>query len=103
MLGANDARRERMSETPEPVRSEEELRRKAIERLQAKREFQAHLLAYILVNALLVVIWAVTSAGFFWPIFPILGWGIGLAFHAWDVYGKEPNEEKIRREMDRLR
>jgi len=92
-----------MSQTPDPVRSEEELRRKAVERLQAKREFLAHLLAYVLVNVLLVVIWAVTGAGFFWPIFPILGWGIGLAFHAWDVYAKEPNEEKIRREMDRLR
>ena len=92
-----------MSQTPDPVRSEEELRRKAVERLQAKREFMAHLLAYVLVNVLLVVIWAVTGAGFFWPIFPILGWGIGLAFHAWDVYAKEPNEEKIRREMDRLR
>jgi hypothetical protein len=91
-----------MSETPEPTRSEDELRRRALERLKAKREFSAHLLAYVLVNAFLVVIWAVTDSGFFWPVFPILGWGIGLAFHAWDVYGSEPSEEKIRREMDKL-
>ncbi|OFW79119.1 MAG: hypothetical protein A2Z48_09305 [Actinobacteria bacterium RBG_19FT_COMBO_70_19] len=71
-------------------------------RLKAKGEFKVHLLAYVLVNAFLVVIWAVSGANFFWPVFPILGWGIGLVFHAWDVYGNEPSEEKIRREMDKL-
>jgi Domain of unknown function (DUF1707)/2TM domain len=37
-----------------------------------------HLRAYLAVNALLVVIWALTGAGYFWPIWPILGWGIGV-------------------------
>jgi hypothetical protein len=42
--------------------------------------------------------------GFFWPIFPILGWGIGVAASAWDVYGRKPiSEDEIRREADRLR
>jgi hypothetical protein len=60
--------------------------------------------AYVLVNALLVGIWAATGANFFWPIFPIIGWGIGLAFNAWDVYGRRPlSEEQIRREQERLR
>jgi hypothetical protein len=34
---------------------------------------------YLLVNALLIAIWAVTGAGYFWPIFPLVGWGIGVA------------------------
>ena len=92
-----------MSDTPEPSPSEEGLRDEAIKRLKAKSEFKAHLLAYVLVNTFLVVIWAVSGASFFWPIFPLLGWGIGIMFHAWDVYGSRPSEEKIRREMDRLR
>ncbi len=37
-----------------------------------------HLRAYIAVNAMLIAIWALTGAGYFWPIWPILGWGIGL-------------------------
>ncbi len=37
-----------------------------------------HLRAYIAVNAMLVAIWALTGAGYFWPIWPILGWGIGV-------------------------
>ena len=63
-----------------------------------------HALIYLLVNGFLVVIWAVTSGDFFWPIFPIAGWGIGLAANAWEVYGRRPiSEAEIRREMDRLR
>ena len=53
---------------------------------------------------LLIAIWAVTGAGFFWPVFPLLGWGIGLGFNAWDTYGRRPiSEEQIRREAERLR
>ncbi len=34
---------------------------------------------FLLVNLMLVAIWAMTGAGYFWPIWPILGWGLGLA------------------------
>jgi hypothetical protein len=85
---------------------EEQLRERAHERLKAKRDFKTHLFIYVAVNAVLVVIWAVTSDGgdLFWPIFPILGWGIGVAANAWDVYGRKPiTEGEIRREAERLR
>jgi hypothetical protein len=42
------------------------------------------------------------GAAFFWPIFPLLGWGIGVAFNAWDVDRPPISEDRIRREMDRL-
>ncbi|HWH45331.1 MAG TPA: adenylate/guanylate cyclase domain-containing protein [Thermoleophilaceae bacterium] len=45
------------------------------------RAFRTHLTFYLLVNALLIGIWAAGGAGYFWPIWPILGWGIGLAAH----------------------
>ncbi|HZA89540.1 MAG TPA: 2TM domain-containing protein [Solirubrobacterales bacterium] len=86
--------------------SEQDLRNQAVERLKKKRDFRTHVVIYVLVNAFLVVIWAVTSDGdtLFWPIFPILGWGIGLAANAWEVYGRKPiSEDEIRREQDRLR
>jgi class 3 adenylate cyclase len=41
-----------------------------------------HLTTYLLVNLMLVGIWAASGAGYFWPIWPILGWGIGLGCHA---------------------
>lgn len=85
-------------------RNEEELRQQAVERLKKRRDFRGHVFMYVAVNTVLVVIWAVTGAGFFWPIFPILGWGVGVAANAWDVYGRKPiGEDEIRRETERLR
>ncbi|WP_214401415.1 2TM domain-containing protein [Pseudonocardia lacus] len=44
------------------------------------------------------------GAAFFWPVFPIFGWGIGLVAHGWEVFGRDRlTEERIRAEMDRLR
>jgi hypothetical protein len=36
---------------------------------------------YLAVMALLVAIWAVTGAEYFWPVWPALGWGMALAKH----------------------
>jgi class 3 adenylate cyclase len=41
-----------------------------------------HATTYTLVNLLLIAIWAAAGGGYFWPIWPILGWGIGVAAHA---------------------
>jgi len=82
---------------------EQELRRRAVKRLADKRGLMAHALAYLSVNLLLVAIWYTTSRGFFWPVFPIFGWGIGLAFNAWDVLWPAAGERQIEREMQRLR
>jgi len=81
---------------------EDERHQAARRRLEEKRDFSKHLVAYIAVNTLLVVIWAVSGAGYFWPIFPILGWAVGLAIHAWTVYGHRPiTEDDVRREAQR--
>jgi hypothetical protein len=91
----------------EPTNSgtaEDELRRRAVKRLRAKAGFWTHLAIYLAVNAFLVVIWFFAGAGFFWPIFPIAGWGTGVAANAWDVFGREPvTEERIQREINHLR
>lgn len=78
-------------------------RRAAVKRIEARRGFQTHLVAYIAVNILLTGIWAVSSSGsFFWPIFVMLGWGVGLVMNAWTVYGRKPiTDADIEREMDR--
>jgi Domain of unknown function (DUF1707)/2TM domain len=36
---------------------------------------------YLAVMALLWLLWLVTGAGYPWPIWPMLGWGVGLAGH----------------------
>lgn len=80
-----------------------DLREQAIQVVKKKRAFRAHLFTYVCVNAFLVTIWAVAGGGFFWPVFPIVGWGIGVAANAWDTYGRKPiSEDEIRRESQRL-
>jgi len=81
----------------------DELRRQALERLEKRAEFRMHLAAYLLVNAVLVTIWfVVADGGLFWPIFPMLGWGIGLMLHAMETFRLPVTEDRIAREMQRL-
>jgi len=54
---------------------------------QARGELRGHLAAFVLVNLLLVGIWALSGAGYFWPAWPLLGWGLGLASHASEAHG----------------
>jgi class 3 adenylate cyclase len=41
-----------------------------------------HATIYAVVNVMLIAIWAASGGGYFWPIWPLLGWGIGLGCHA---------------------
>ena len=105
-----------MTDIPSPIgpetgraESDADLRAAAIESLQKKQAFRTHLTTYLLVNGLLFVIWLATAIGagggawFPWFIFPMVGWGVGLAFHAKAVYGSGTTEADIQREMERLR
>jgi hypothetical protein len=85
--------------------TEAEEREQATRRLKAKRELRQHLTAYVIVDLLLVVIWAITSpGGYFWPIWPIAGWGVGIGIHAWNTFGQRPiTEADIQREIERGR
>jgi hypothetical protein len=40
------------------------------------RRPRPELTTYLATAVLLVTIWALTGAGYFWPIWPILGWGV---------------------------
>lgn len=85
-------------------RADEDLRTQAIGALKKRRDFRAHLLIYVMVNSALVTIWMTTNHGtFFWPVFVLVFWGIGLVMNAWDVYvAQDFSEEKIQRQMHRL-
>ena len=82
-----------------------ELRRLAIRRADMKLAFRSHLMAYVLVNAALVAINLITSPEYFWAIWPMMGWGIGLAAHAMTVYmnGEGLRDRLIEEELEKLR
>jgi hypothetical protein len=94
--------RDKISDAPGGgLRDGDERREAALKRVKAKRDFKSHVAIYVIVNAMLVVIWALSGQGYFWPVWTIVGWGIGLAFNAWSVYFEKPiTEDDIRREME---
>ena len=53
-----------------------------VRRSPQRGEFRRHASVFVLVNVLLFTIWAASGGGYFWPVWPMLGWGIGLAKHA---------------------
>lgn len=91
-----------MSSVPMPPEYDE-ARRSAYKRVKARRDLAGHAVAYVVVNAFLVVVWWITSPnGYFWPIWVIAGWGVGLLLNIWDVYGRRPiTPDDIEREMRR--
>ena len=88
--------------------SPEGLREQALRRVKKRRDLHTHAFAYVTVNVLIWGVWAIIGATahtwFPWPLWVTLGWGIGLAFNAWDVYFRRPiSEAELGREMERLR
>ena len=76
----------------------------ARKRLGDRRDFGAHVVSYVVVNAFLILIWAITGAGYFWPAWVLGGWGIGLVLHAWDVFfRREITDADVEREVQRRR
>lgn len=53
---------------------------KAIEHVENLKSFYMHLAVYILVMIFLTILNAVTSSRW-WVIWPMMGWGLGLAIH----------------------
>lgn len=95
---------------PLSAMTEDQRRDLAIQRIKNRHDFQVHLVIYLVVNAALVAFWYLMSRdadgvlGFFWPIFPIVAWGIGLVIHAYTAYFPPSlTEDEVQREMRRLR
>ena len=63
---------------------------RAQQQVEAITGFYIHLVAYVIVIALLVVINLAASTTW-WVQWPFLGWGIGILAHALVVFGKTPS------------
>jgi hypothetical protein len=69
-----------------------------------KRKFRGDLVGYLVINAFLIGVWAVTGAGYFWPGWVLAAWGVFLVLDAWDVFFRhEVTEEDIKRELHKSR
>jgi hypothetical protein len=94
------------------TRAEEPAREAAIASLKRKRKFAEDLFAYLAVNGVLWLIWALDdpsrNGGMPWPAWVSIIWGFLLAIDAWRAYGSGPvgrdrpiTEDEIERELKR--
>jgi hypothetical protein len=84
--------------------SEEQLRQVALARIKRRRDFSWHLITYVVVNALMVVVWAIGPRESFWPMWLMIFWGIGLVFHGWYALSRqEATEPEVQAEIRRMR
>jgi hypothetical protein len=72
------------------------------EKATKRAEFKQHLLVYLIVNCFLIGTWFFTSTRYFWPIWTLGGWGIGLAFHYLDAYSNS-NLFSVEDEFNKLK
>jgi len=90
------------------------LREQAIANLKRQRKFAADLVAYVTVNAVLWLVWALTDGstggGLPWPAWVSAIWGMLLIGDAWRAFGPWPKglrggitEMDIEHETERLR
>lgn len=82
------------------------IERRARRRVQMKLGFLTHLLVFVCVNAGLWVISTVTGTGR-WHVWPLAGWGLGLAIHGLVTFialrGEGLSERMLNDEIRRLR
>jgi hypothetical protein len=77
----------------------------AKKRVEDIKSFYIHLLTFFLVNIVLIVINLLLTPEYYWFIWPLLGWGVGLLMHGISVFGglwgKSWEERKIKEIMDK--
>ncbi|XXX80943.1 2TM domain-containing protein [Sorangium sp. So ce134] len=89
---------EAASRDVELVRGEAEARGAILAR--RRKGFRSHLFSFLVVNAFLFAVNALTP-GPWWFFWPLLAWGLGLAFHARAALSSDVSPRQLRREVER--
>lgn len=82
---------------------------KAQKRVEDIKGFYGHLSSFVVVNIGLAILNLATSPEYLWFLYPLIGWGVGLAAHGMSVFNYMPflnsdwEERKIRELMDKER
>ena len=76
---------------------------KAMDRVNARIGLYFHAGAYVVVNTLLAIVNFQITPGYLWFKWPLIGWGIGLSFHALAIFlfygGTDIKERMIEEEI----
>ncbi|MES1025718.1 2TM domain-containing protein [Gloeocapsa sp. BRSZ] len=61
----------------------------AVQQARSQLGFKLHVIPYLAVSILLIFLNLKTAPRYFWSVFPVLGWGVGVLIHGVCVRSKE--------------
>ena len=87
------------------IPSEEQIYEEASKKVREKKRFYRDLVTYLIVNAVLVVIWALSGRGYMWFLWPLGIWGVFVLGHFLRifVFGKGSDDEAIKKEVEKMK
>ena len=85
--------------------SEDEIYKQASKRVKERKRFYSGLVTYLIVNAVLIVIWALSGRGYPWFLWPLGIWGAFVVgdFLRTFVFDKGSDEEAINKEVEKMK
>ena len=85
--------------------SEEQIYEEASKKVKEKKGFYGSLATYVIVNAVLIVIWALSGQGYPWFLWPLGIWGVFVLGHFLRVFVFERRSDRqaIEKEAEKMR
>lgn len=85
--------------------TEEQIYEEARQRVKVKKDFYGHFTAWAIVNLILIIVWALTSRGYPWFLWPLCIWGIFVLaqYLRVFVFKKISDKSAIEKEAEKIR
>ncbi len=79
----------------------------AMEYVQELKSFYMHAMTFVVINVFLILLNLISSPGYLWFLWVLLGWGLGLALHAvytfdwFSLFDSEWEKKQIEKRLGR--
>ncbi|MFC2001701.1 2TM domain-containing protein [Chloroflexota bacterium] len=85
--------------------SEEQIYEEASKKVKERKRFYGGLVTYLIVNAVLIVIWALSGQGHPWFLWPLGIWGVFVLGDYLRIFtfGKRSDQQAIEKEAEKMR
>jgi len=85
--------------------SEEQIYEEARQKVRERKRFYRDLTTYLIVNAVLVVVWALSGRGYMWFLWPLGIWGAFVLGHFLRifVFGNGSDQQEIEKEVEKIK
>jgi cobalamin biosynthesis protein CobD/CbiB len=85
--------------------NEDQIYEEASKKVRDRKRFYGGLATYLIVNAVLIVIWALSGQGYMWFLWPLGIWGVFVLgdYLRVFVFGKGSDQQAIEKEVEKMK